>query len=123
MVRLRAVFRRFVLVFMMCLLPLQWSWAAAASVCEHESGGKAHFGHHEHQHADDTGSDAGSHSGPAAEHPDCQVCHGVGAACVAPFEGNAHLWAARAPYPDYARVLPDPPVESFLRPPLSPLVA
>lgn len=122
--RLRAVFRRLVLVFMMCLLPLQWSWAAAASVCQHESSGKAHFGHHEHQHAH-TGehADGSSHDGPAAEHPDCQVCHGIGVACLAPLEGGDNTWAVSPPQPHYARVLPEPPVESLLRPPLKTLVA
>lgn len=106
---------------MMCLLPLQWGWAAAASVCEHESSGAAHFGHHDHEHLGEAGDD--SQGGPAAEHPDCQVCHGIGAACLEPFDGGAPLWAAGASLPDYARVLPEPPVESFLRPPLSTLVA
>ena len=115
--------RRFVLVFIMLLLPLQWSWAAAASVCEHESG-TGHFGHHEHQHgsggdasqADDDGEPASDSLG---NHPDCQACHGIGAACVGCADERPATWSGATPRPSYDRFLPDPPVENLLRPPLS----
>ena len=54
--------RRFVLLFLMLILPLQWSWAAVASVCRHETGSAAqHLGHHDHEHGavlDDATADA-----------------------------------------------------------------
>jgi hypothetical protein len=115
--------RRFVLVFMMVLLPLQWSWAAAASVCEHESG-KAHFGHHEHQHGG-TGSsgqadaDVDHGDDSLGDHPDCQACQGIGAACVQLADERPAAWSGGAPRPACDRVLPEPPVESLLRPPLN----
>ncbi len=64
---------------MMLLLPLQWSWAAAAAYCEHETGVAAgHLGHHEHKHEAD-GSDNGSQAGKPASKllvdNDCSVCH------------------------------------------------
>lgn len=112
--------RRYLLIFMMCLLPLQWSWAAAASVCEHEQGA-AHFGHHEHLHSDD--AHAGNASASANEalqpHPDCHTCHGIGV---------AYLPALDAPYPPWAEgylrahgsvAFPEPPPGSLLRPPSS----
>ena len=44
--------RRLVLLFLMLVLPLQWSWAAVASVCRHETGSAAqHLGHQVHEHA------------------------------------------------------------------------
>ena len=44
--------RRFVLLFLILILPLQWSWAAVASVCRHESCGVAqHQGHHDRESA------------------------------------------------------------------------
>ena len=47
-----AAMRRFVLLFLMLILPLQWSWAAVASVCRHETGSAAQYlGHHDHEHA------------------------------------------------------------------------
>lgn len=115
--------RRLFLVFMMCLLPLQWSWATAASVCEHEAG-KAHFGHHEHEHrAAEMGPSHHADDGHAHElpgkHPDCQVCHGVGAAITQDPEPAALAWTDRGGWPAYDRTLPEPPVESLLRPPLN----
>ncbi|ADL54958.1 hypothetical protein Galf_0926 [Gallionella capsiferriformans ES-2] len=44
---------RFFLVFMLCVLPLQASWAAVAGYCGHEQGKAAqHFGHHDDEHTD-----------------------------------------------------------------------
>jgi flagellar capping protein FliD len=43
--------RRFLLIFLVVMMPLQLSWAAVSSYCQHESGtASKHFGHHEHQH-------------------------------------------------------------------------
>lgn len=115
--------RRLILIFMMCLLPLQWSWAVAGSVCEHETG-NAHFGHHEHQHHgsdDGVSHDTDSEKTPDASgnHPDCQVCHGLGAAFAQDTEAGPAVWTARGGWPAYRGVLPEPPIESLLRPPLT----
>jgi len=114
--------RRFVLVFMMLLLPLQWSWAAAASVCEHERDA-THLGHHEHKHggadeAQKIPADDGDGQ-PPGKHPDCHACHGMGAVCLTSPTCPERLWAERGPLPGYGRFLPEPPVQSLLRPPLS----
>ena len=114
--------RRLVFIFMMVLLPLQWSWAAAASVCEHEWD-TTHFGHHEHKHS---GADSAhqvlsdtSEEGAGNYHPDCHACHGIGAACVASFFVDAQAWADDGSFPAYGRFLPEPPIQTFLRPPLN----
>jgi hypothetical protein len=117
--------RRFILVFMMVLLPLQWSWAAAASACEHErEREKTHFGHHEHEHA--APGDAGhapqaaqDEDTPQGSHPDCQVCHGMGAACVMSPSAPGPAWSTDGPSTPYGQFLPDPPLENLLRPPLA----
>jgi len=50
--------KRLILIFLLTLLPLQMSWAAVSSYCQHETDKTSqHFGHHEHKHqakADDT---------------------------------------------------------------------
>ena len=115
--------RRLVLILMMVLLPLQYSWAAAASVCEHEAD-SAHFGHHEHKHAV---SDAhASHGGEAksdgkspSPHLDCEVCHGIGAGYVASGAAVGPAWTPDRLVPAYGHHMPEPPVERFLRPPLN----
>lgn len=118
--------RRLILIVMMLLVPGQWTWAAAASYCEHESG-NWHFGHHEHQHessasadtAGPVGSDFGGSDPVAAQHLDCEVCHGVGVALngAASLLGMALLPAVLMPHG--GRFLADPPLEPLLRPPLS----
>ena len=86
--------RRWLAILMLTLLPLQFSWAAVASYCGHETqAGMAHFGHHDHQHhADasdgagldtdpttitDVNSDAGDGKAPGAMDLDCGHCHGT----------------------------------------------
>lgn len=87
--------RRFILIFLMFLIPFQWTWAAAANVCQHEVGG-AHFGHYEHEHDSAnpgelvTGEENDAKS--LSVHPDCQVCHGIGAGYVPASTGSNQVW-------------------------------
>ena len=117
--------RRLILVFFMVLLPLQWSWAAAARVCGHEAqeSRESHFGHHQHEHAAEDGADhpgagEGGLSAPAmGEHPDCQGCHGLGTFCMAsPVQGWL-LSPESAPPGDRGGPFAMPPVYGLLRPP------
>lgn len=51
--------RRFLAIVLFALMPLQFSWAAVASYCEHETqAGAGHIGHHEHEHHADAAVDA-----------------------------------------------------------------
>ena len=97
--------RRWCAIFLLCLLPLQFSWAAVAAYCGHEVAPQSqHFGHHAHvhEHADaarDAASDAASDAAPDAQvniqavdleervdlslginHLDCAQCHATCAA-------------------------------------------
>lgn len=80
--------RRFLAIFMLVVLPFQFSWAAAASYCAHESSPDAvHFGHHELQHHADgsdlepvvadeaAGADARDGKGSGGTDLDCGQCH------------------------------------------------
>ncbi len=84
--------RRWFAILLLCLLPLQFSWAAVAAYCGHEGNKPAqHLGHHEHQHA-------GSHDGhqttaktadqgnQAGFDFDCGHCHGSCASVAMPAE-------------------------------------
>lgn len=54
--------RRWLALLLLCLLPLQVSWAAVADYCTHEHGRAAqHFGHHDEEHP---ASSAPSDDGP-----------------------------------------------------------
>jgi hypothetical protein len=81
--------RRFLAIVLLTLLPLQFSWAAVATYCGHETEAAArHLGHHEHQHqagadthaelaADaDVDTDADRDKASSAMDLDCGHCHG-----------------------------------------------
>ncbi|MDC8785707.1 cation efflux protein, CzcI family [Roseateles koreensis] len=80
------------LILIAVLLPLQLSWRAAATYCQHEvlaSQAVEHVGHHAHVHQGDPGdqSDQGDPKKLAAAKlaidNDCGVCHGAGTAAPA----------------------------------------
>ena len=53
--------RKWLAIVLLVFLPLQFSWAAVASYCQHETGAAAkHFGHHAHQHKAADGKDTGT---------------------------------------------------------------
>jgi hypothetical protein len=74
--------RRWILVLLLAVLPLQFAQAAAAAYCAHEETVTSqHVGHHEHEHHETAADTAGSNSAdtdsvPAgAADPDCTYCH------------------------------------------------
>ena len=76
--------RRWLSIFLLVLMPFQFTWGAAAAYCEHESSSEAsHFGHHVHSHAD-VGQQAQGKKpqpsdktklGKASLDNDCGTCH------------------------------------------------
>lgn len=106
---------------MLCLQPFQWGWAAAASVCERESAGM-HADHPDQADAVLAALDPGC-AGPVAadtgeaDHPDCRGCSGVGAALLAHNPVPVH-WQAEPPSAGADPILPEPPPNALLRPPL-----
>ena len=85
---------RWLLLVLMVLLPAQFSWAAAAPYCAHESNPTSfHIGHHAHVHqcasaeAQYTPSEPEketSKSPLASDHSDCHYCHGVAGQLASP---------------------------------------
>jgi hypothetical protein len=80
-----ATMKRYLAIFLLVLLPLQFSWAAMAGYCEHETGVTAqHTGHHTHEHASADHPKTGQKTASSAcmDH-DCATCHfGCAAALV-----------------------------------------
>ena len=72
-----AAMRRWFLIFLVVFLPMQLSWAAVASYCEHETEATAqHVGHHEHQHqADAEPTDSDNSKAFGSSDTDCSACH------------------------------------------------
>ncbi|MCR5867599.1 hypothetical protein [Aquincola sp. J276] len=86
--------RRFLAIILFALLPFQFTWAAVAPYCGHETQAAVeHFGHHDHQHPADTGdgivlgenseagtdatTDAGDVKTRGMIDLDCGHCHGT----------------------------------------------
>ncbi len=82
--------RRWLAILIMVCLPLQFSWAAVSSYCQHETGAAVHhIGHHDHaghSHASKTADPAGKGqadgSAPSVSGLDCGHCHGYCAGLV-----------------------------------------
>jgi hypothetical protein len=105
--------KKFFLILLLLVLPLQMSWAAASAYCQHEQDSSArHLGHHGHEHK------AKSEQTPAKKdagqpHSDCNFCHGIGQASIPATSGLVALAPgslAVAPCPFfYASHIPDGP--------------
>lgn len=73
--------RRWLTLLLLVVLPLQLSWAAAASSCAHEESGRAaqHVGHHEHEHDEASSAASGDaatdEGGVLTVDADCAYCH------------------------------------------------
>lgn len=75
--------RRWLSILLLVLLPFQFTWAAAAAYCEHESSSQVqHFGHHVHKHAEGAHQAQGKKSSTAEKikakaglDNDCGTCH------------------------------------------------
>ncbi|MGI4848200.1 MAG: cation efflux protein, CzcI family [Janthinobacterium lividum] len=65
--------KKFLLIFLLIVLPVQYSWAAAVAYCTHEKEQSTHFGHHVHQHQGQKSDDNGSNK-LVKVHSDCSVC-------------------------------------------------
>ena len=99
--------RRWLSILLLIWLPLQFSWAAAASQCRHEEGQAAqHLGHHLHLHkkapADepDSKKEAGA---KVAVDADCAHCHLSSMQSIAASPLHMAGETGQAPVPD----LPD----------------
>lgn len=75
--------RRWLLIFLLLVLPFQFSWAASAAYCQHERDAQpAHWGHHEHEpdrRADSSRTDDDAQKSPGTQPNavlgDCAACH------------------------------------------------
>ncbi len=86
--------RRWFFVLLLVLMPLQFSWAALATYCEHESGAQAqHLGHHEHEHPQHSGAPDDTTKAKTSAVFDVHDCHSHGQ-CMADLPlSTATPWA------------------------------
>jgi hypothetical protein len=106
--------KKILLILLLTILPIQYSWSVAAVYCQHEPAKVTHFGHHGHQHQAQAGDGADTdHGKPAKVHSDCEVCHHAvqasvpgGGALTVPAERG--VYASLAP-PSYLSFISDGP--------------
>ena len=68
--------RRWLSILLLVFMPFQFSWAAVATYCEHESGTRAkHIGHHEHKHQQPAGESVEASKVKLAGALDVADCH------------------------------------------------
>jgi len=65
--------KKFLLILLLTILPIQYAWSMAAVYCQHEPSKVSHFGHHGHQHQAQAGDDLDKSK--LSKHGDCEVCH------------------------------------------------
>ncbi len=84
--------KRWLVVLLALLLPVQFAWAGAATYCDHETTGRTqHFGHHEHVHQ----PSAEESSGKSLGDNDCGTCH-AGSALLVEFTALPNAFPASA---------------------------
>jgi len=111
--------RKWLAIFLLVFMPLQLSWAAIASYCQHETGAAAkHFGHHDHQHkATDGKETAPDPAKTGGGDPDCASCH---AGCSSALPGEVTLppmFSSSLDIADYwLHLITSPPFERLERP-------
>ncbi len=115
--------RRLFMIFLLVLMPLQLSWAAMASYCQHESSASAkHFGHHEHQCNVLDGKDDSPEPAQYGEaDPDCEACHGGCTSVLADALAIYLVADSSLATADYRARLTSPPFECPERPQWHPL--
>ncbi|MEH6435077.1 hypothetical protein [Massilia sp. DD77] len=102
--------KRFFLILLLVLLPLQFSWAIAGAYCAHEEAAAPHFGHHVHKH--DKANEDGKHDAKKIQlDTDCDYCHHVptsaifsASSALAQLGPTVHL---RYDGPRYVSYIPD----------------
>lgn len=100
--------KRYFLIFLLLLLPFQFSWAVAGAYCAHEETSSApHFGHHVHEH-DKAEDDARAEGQKIQADTDCDYCHHVHGSAIVPVtpglaqpESTAHLRLEVHRYPSH----------------------
>lgn len=80
--------RRFLLILLLLMMPLQATWAAGAPYCSHDEPA-AHTGHHAHTHSPSASQDRDD--GAPGHCDDCDACHHLSASAVLSAQPNLPL--------------------------------
>ena len=84
--------KKYLLILLMLILPVQYAWSAAAVYCQHEQGAPSHFGHHAHAHK--ASPDDHGHPKVKSLDTDCEYCHMFSHAFFVPFDARPTVHVA-----------------------------
>ncbi len=122
--------RKLLIFIFLIVLPLQWTTAAVAAYCLHETDSPAqqHLGHHAHEHhasvaqADsDPGNSDPDASPDASFDSDCPSCHTHFIQALIDADRPMLPASQDGEVMTYRVFLPTPPPDSLFRPPLADL--
>lgn len=135
--------RQCLLLFLLIVLPLQFTWAVASSYCRHEPPrAQQHFGHHEHQHQDSAQESTAqaaatldasapstlnaaidqdqdlpkTNSEVLSGDADCAACHAGCTPALADMTPSSHPGLCNSAAASYSGHLPSPPPVPLERP-------
>jgi len=112
------VVKKYLLILLMLILPVQYAWSAAAVYCQHEQKSPFHFGHHAHQHKASS-DEHGGHGKVNSADTDCEYCHMFSHAFFVPFDARSTAplavnYAAPASIPYTSHIPRRPPRPNWL---------
>ncbi len=112
--------RRLLAIIVLFVLPLQWSFAAVAEYCQHETppAAQSHLGHHDKQSVDKTADTDKNKSGVPGDF-DCPMCHHLCASAVFLDASMSIAVLGGGPHFDLLHSVPQHPPEKPFRPPLA----
>ena len=110
--------QRWIVILLLVFMPLQLSWAAASSYCQHETGASAkHIGHHDHQHMDADGKEAAPDPvKTGGGDPDCASCHAGCSSALTEAATHPPTPSSSLDIADYMTRLTTTPIERLERP-------
>jgi cytochrome c553 len=79
--------KRFFLILLLLMMPLQAAWAAGAVYCSHDEA-TMHPGHHVHKHPSSSSQDDDT---PSGDCDDCDACHHLSASAMLSSQPNLPL--------------------------------
>ncbi|MGV3741162.1 MAG: cation efflux protein, CzcI family [Burkholderiaceae bacterium] len=102
--------KRLLLILLLAILPLQATWAAVATYCQHEKESTSrHFGHHQHEHEHQHAQAEEQQKDSSIKfHTDCLTCQAAAAAMIIPAVDAVPVETASA-----VQVSSDPLLTSF----------
>lgn len=104
--------KKLILIFLLVVLPLQYSWAVVASYCQHEKELVTHLGHHTDEHKNNEDRDDSDKNKLSSLH-ECEYCHQACQASLTPAISSLMLLQGRSILASqpllYSSYIPDGP--------------